>query len=60
LIFFALFVASDRLHAMLDETTHTQERAMIDKALDLLEFIAGAGIAAGFVFLAAYAAVGGI
>ena len=33
---------------------------MTDKALDLLEFIAGAAISAGFIFIAAYAAVGGI
>lgn len=33
---------------------------MSDKALDLLEFIAGAAISAGFILLSAYAAVGGI
>lgn len=33
---------------------------MTDKALDLIEFIAGAAIAVGFVFLAAYTIVGGI
>ena len=36
----------------------TREHAMSDKVLDLLEFIAGAGIAAGFIFLSAYALVG--
>jgi hypothetical protein len=40
-------------------TTQT-EHAMTDKALDLLEFIAGAAISAGFIFLSAYALVGGI
>lgn len=33
---------------------------MSDKVLDLLEFIAGAAVAAGFIFLSAYALVGGI
>jgi len=33
---------------------------MIDKILDLLEIAAAAAVAVGFVFLAAYAAVGGI
>jgi len=33
---------------------------MSDKILDLLELIASAAISAGFIVLAAYAAVGGI
>ena len=33
---------------------------MSDKVLDLLEFIAGAAVAVGFVFIAAYAVAGGI
>jgi len=33
---------------------------MIDRILDLLELIASAAISAGFIFLAAYAVVGGI
>ena len=33
---------------------------MTDKALDLLEFIASAAIAVGFIFITAYAVVGGI
>lgn len=33
---------------------------MTNKALDLLEFIAGAAIAVGFIFLSAYTLVGGI
>lgn len=33
---------------------------MTDKTLDLLEFIAAVAVSVGFIFLAAYAAVGGI
>jgi hypothetical protein len=33
---------------------------MTDKALDLLEFIASAAVAVGFIFIAAYTLVGGI
>lgn len=33
---------------------------MTDKILDLLELIASAAVAAGFILLSAYAAVGGI
>ena len=41
-------------------TQHNTGDDMTDKALDLLEFIAGAAISAGFIFLSAYALVGGI
>jgi hypothetical protein len=33
---------------------------MSDRFIDLLEFIAAAGISAGFIFITAYAVVGGI
>ena len=60
LIFLRNLLASDRLHAIINETTHTGQYAVSDKALDLLEFIVAAGISAGFIFLSAYVLVGGI
>ena len=54
------FLAGDRLHAMLDETTHTREHTVTDKVLDLLEFIASVALCAGFIFLSAFVLVGSI
>lgn len=54
------FLATGRLRAIIDAHHNTNGARMTDKFLDLLEFIAGIGVFAGFVFLTAYAAVGGI